>query len=78
MSYDIQKHKASVKNKNIIGTRSALPLDGNAGGLKELIIDPKNVRINRVSEANPEFYTYEIFRNDSKRKVVYKWFIAKI
>ncbi len=38
-----------------MGTRSALPLDGNVGGLKELIIDPKNVRINRVSGAKPKF-----------------------
>ncbi|WP_410220750.1 hypothetical protein [Pedobacter sp.] len=47
--------EGTVKNKNIIKTRAALPLDGNKGGLPELIIDPKNVKINRVSGVNPQF-----------------------
>ena len=47
--------EGTVKNKNIIQTRAALPLDGNKGGLPELIIDPKNVKINRVSGVNPQF-----------------------
>ena len=38
-----------------MNTRPALPLDGNVGGLKELIINPKNVNFNRVSGANPQF-----------------------
>ncbi|MBW3518749.1 hypothetical protein [Flavobacterium sp. NKUCC04_CG] len=37
--------KGRVNSNNIIKSRSALPLDGNKGGLPELIIDPKNVRI---------------------------------
>jgi hypothetical protein len=37
--------KGKVNANNIIKTRSALPLDGNVGGLPELIIDPKNVRL---------------------------------
>ena len=47
--------EGTVKRSNIIKTRSALPLDGNKGGLLEFIIDPKNVNINRVSGANPTF-----------------------
>lgn len=47
--------EGTVKRSNIIKTRSALPLDGNKGGLLEYIIDPKNVNINRVSGANPGF-----------------------
>ncbi|MGE4170809.1 MAG: hypothetical protein AB7F28_08860 [Candidatus Margulisiibacteriota bacterium] len=35
--------KGRVNLENIIQSRSALPLDGNTGGIKELIIDPKNV-----------------------------------
>jgi RHS repeat-associated protein len=35
--------QGTVKNKNIIKKRAALPLDGNKGGLPEYIIDPKNV-----------------------------------
>jgi RHS repeat-associated protein len=34
-----------VNQADIIKARSALPLDGNRGGLPELIIDPKNVKI---------------------------------
>lgn len=37
--------KGKVNINNIIKSRSALPLDGNIGGLPELIIDPKNVRL---------------------------------
>ncbi|HEY8942038.1 MAG TPA: hypothetical protein VIM59_17715, partial [Cellvibrio sp.] len=37
--------KGEVKAGDIIESRSALPLDGNRGGLPELIIDPKNVNI---------------------------------
>lgn len=37
--------KGTVKNKNIIKVRAALPLDGNSGGLPEFIIDPKNVKV---------------------------------
>jgi len=47
--------EGSVKNKNIIKTQSADPLDGNKGGLLELKINPNDVKINRVSGANPEF-----------------------
>ena len=43
--------KASVGD--IIKSRSALPLDGNVGGLPELIIDPKNVRITDFSVIKP-------------------------
>jgi len=46
--------KGTVNNGNIIKTRSALPLDGNKGGLPEYIINPKNVTIRRVSGVNPE------------------------
>ena len=38
---------------DIIESRSALPLDGNRGGLPELIIDPKNVDITDFSVLNP-------------------------
>jgi RHS repeat-associated protein len=37
--------KGKVDVNNIIQSRSALPLDGQIGGLPELIIDPKNVRL---------------------------------
>ena len=47
--------EGSVDPRNIIEQRSALPLDGNKGGLHELIIDPKDVEIKRVSGANPPF-----------------------
>ena len=36
--------RGEVKKADIIQMRSALPLDGNRGGLPEYIIDPKNVR----------------------------------
>jgi hypothetical protein len=38
---------------DVIKSRSALPLDGNRGGLLELIIDPKNVRITDFSVLKP-------------------------
>ncbi len=47
--------EGTVSNKNVINIRPALKLDGNKGGLPELIINPSNVRINRVSGANPKF-----------------------
>jgi len=47
--------EGTVKRSRIINSRSALPLDGNKGGLLEYIIDPKNVNIHRVSGANPGF-----------------------
>jgi RHS repeat-associated protein len=37
--------KGSAKVKDVKLLRQALPLDGNPGGLPELIIDPKNVRM---------------------------------
>jgi len=37
--------EGKVNINSIIKSRSALPLDGNIGGLPELIIDPKNVSI---------------------------------
>jgi RHS repeat-associated protein len=43
--------KANITD--IINSRSALPLDGNAGGLPELIVDPKNVNIVRFSVIKP-------------------------
>lgn len=43
----------------VVKTRSALSLDGNAGGLPEFVIpnwmDNGAVKINRVSGVNPEF-----------------------
>ena len=44
-----------TRRSSIIKSRSALPLDGNRGGLQEFIINPRNVRIKRVSGVNPEF-----------------------
>ena len=38
---------------DIIKSRSALPLDGNAGGLLEHLIDPRNVKLNNFSILNP-------------------------
>jgi len=43
--------KANVKD--IIKSRSALPLDGNKGGLPELIIDPNNVNLTNFSVIKP-------------------------
>jgi RHS repeat-associated protein len=45
--------KGQVRASDIIKSRPALPLDGNKGGLPELIIDPKNVRLNDFSVLNP-------------------------
>lgn len=42
-----------VHMNDIIKTRSALPLDGNIGGLPEFIIDPKNVRITNFKVIKP-------------------------
>jgi hypothetical protein len=43
--------RASVSS--IIQSRSALPLDGNVGGLPELIINPANVRFTGFSVNKP-------------------------
>lgn len=45
--------KGKVNAADIIKSRSALPLDGNKGGLPELIIDPKNVNITDFSVLKP-------------------------
>ncbi|MDX5328352.1 MAG: RHS domain-containing protein [Marinobacter sp.] len=45
--------KGTVKSADIIKSRSALPLDGNKGGLIELIIDPDNVNITDFSILTP-------------------------
>jgi hypothetical protein len=45
--------KGRVNINNIIKSRSALPLDGNKGGLPELIIDPKNVRLTDFKMLKP-------------------------
>ena len=45
--------KGEAKAADIIKSRSALPLDGNKGGLPELIIDPKNVNITDFSVLKP-------------------------
>ena len=45
--------KGSVNPADVIKSRSALPLDGNKGGLPELIIDPINVRITGFSVLKP-------------------------
>lgn len=47
--------EGQVNKSDIIKQRSALPLDGNKGGLQEYIIDPSNVQIKRVSGVNPDF-----------------------
>ncbi len=47
--------EGTVKKSDIIKTREALELDGNKGGLMELIINPKNVIKKRVSGVNPAF-----------------------
>jgi len=45
-----------VKNSDVLTRKMADPLDGNSGGsAREWIIDPKNVKIDRVSGVNPEF-----------------------
>ncbi|MBZ2190605.1 RHS repeat-associated core domain-containing protein, partial [Alcanivorax sp. JB21] len=45
--------KGKANSADIIKSRSALPLDGNEGGLIELIIDPRNVDIVDFSVLNP-------------------------
>jgi hypothetical protein len=45
--------KGQARASDIITSRSALPLDGNRGGLPELIIDPKNVKLHDFSVLNP-------------------------
>jgi hypothetical protein len=44
-----------AKRKNIIISRTAIPLDGNKGGLKEYIINPNNVQLKKVYGVNPPF-----------------------
>jgi RHS repeat-associated protein len=44
--------KGRANAADIIKSRSALPLDGNTGGLSELIINPKNVTITDFSVLN--------------------------
>jgi hypothetical protein len=43
----------TTRLSDVIKSRPALPLDGNKGGLPELIIDPKNVRITDFSVLKP-------------------------
>ena len=60
--------KGTANTKDFIKSRSALPLDGNKGGLPELIIDSKNVKITDFSvilkaklsvlTRNPEPYNF--------------------
>lgn len=45
--------KGKINTGDIIDSRAALPLDGNKGGLPELIIDPKNVAITDFSVLKP-------------------------
>ena len=45
--------KGSAKKSDVIKFKSADPLDGNKGGLPELIIDPKNVNITDFSVLKP-------------------------
>lgn len=47
--------RGKVKGSDVIKKRPADSLDSNSGGLMEYIIDPDNVKIERVSGANPEF-----------------------
>ena len=45
--------QGTVKTSNIMKVRSALPLDGNVGGLSEYIINPANVKLNNFSVLKP-------------------------
>ena len=45
--------QGKVNPADIIKSRPALPLDGNKGGLQELIIDPKNVKLTDFSVLKP-------------------------
>ena len=49
--------EGTLRNTDGVTRREALPLDGNRGGLDEVIIpDPQNqVDLSRVSGVNPEF-----------------------
>jgi hypothetical protein len=48
--------EGTVKESNILLRRSALPWDGNKGGLMEYVIkDPTKIKLNRVSGVNPQF-----------------------
>ncbi len=47
--------EGKVNKSKIMIKKPADSLDGNKGGLSEYIIDPKDVKIKRVSGANPEF-----------------------
>ena len=45
--------QGKVKIRDVIKFKSADPLDGNIGGLPELIIDPKNVTLTDFSVIKP-------------------------
>jgi hypothetical protein len=45
--------KGKANAADVIKSRSAFALDGNKGGLPELVIDPKNVRITDFSVLKP-------------------------
>ncbi len=45
--------QGKVSPADIIKSRPALPLDGNRGGLPELIIDPEKMRLNDFSVLKP-------------------------
>ncbi len=48
--------EGTVKQKNILLRRRALPMDGNRGGLPEIVVkDATKVKIKRVSGVNPQF-----------------------
>ena len=47
--------EGTVNPRDITLERSALRLDGNSGGLRDLVIDPTKVNIERVSGVNPEY-----------------------
>ena len=48
--------EGTVKEKNILLRRSAIPMDGNRGGLPEIVVkDATKVKIKNVSGVNPEF-----------------------
>ncbi|TPV31126.1 RHS repeat-associated core domain-containing protein, partial [Paucihalobacter ruber] len=44
--------KGTINNNDIILKRNALPLDGNKGGLPEILVDPKNVQYGQTSPNN--------------------------
>jgi RHS repeat-associated protein len=47
--------EGTAKKSDILKERKALPLDGNRGGLTELIIDPAKVNVKKISGQNPAF-----------------------